>query len=90
MSLLLPSSENSLLRYVSEDKATPEEYLIGRSSSRRSRKKSEKGGSPSHYALVPALQMEMMRQDTLATPTSDTISIHHVSDIRLTLNNLSI
>ncbi|XP_031428193.1 connector enhancer of kinase suppressor of ras 2 [Clupea harengus] len=75
-----PTYENSLLRYVSEDKATPEEYLIGRSSSRRSRKKSEKGGSPSHYALVPALQMEMMRQDTLATPTSDTISIHHMFD----------
>ncbi|KAG5285017.1 hypothetical protein AALO_G00033130 [Alosa alosa] len=72
--------ENSLLRYVSEDKPTPEEYLIGRSSSRRSRKKNEKGGSPSHYALVPALQMDMMRQDTLATPTSESASLHHMFD----------
>ncbi|XP_062393234.1 connector enhancer of kinase suppressor of ras 2 [Sardina pilchardus] len=75
-----PTYENSLLRYVSEDKPTPEEYLIGRSSSRRSRKKNEKGGSPSHYALVPALQMDMMRQDTLVTPTSESASIHHMFD----------
>uniref|UniRef100_A0AAR2KLB8 Connector enhancer of kinase suppressor of Ras 2 n=1 Tax=Pygocentrus nattereri TaxID=42514 RepID=A0AAR2KLB8_PYGNA len=71
--------ENSLLRYVGDDKAGPDEFLIGRSSSRRSRRKNEKGSSPSHYALVPALQMEMLRQDSVTTPTSDTSSIYHVS-----------
>ncbi|XP_036444705.1 connector enhancer of kinase suppressor of ras 2 [Colossoma macropomum] len=72
--------ENSLLRYVGEDKAGPDEFLIGRSSSRRSRRKNEKGSSPSHYALVPALQMEMLRQDSVTTPTSDTSSIYHTFD----------
>uniref|UniRef100_A0AAR2M2X5 Connector enhancer of kinase suppressor of Ras 2 n=1 Tax=Pygocentrus nattereri TaxID=42514 RepID=A0AAR2M2X5_PYGNA len=61
-----PTYENSLLRYVGDDKAGPDEFLIGRSSSRRSRRKNEKGSSPSHYALVPALQMEMLRQDSLS------------------------
>uniref|UniRef100_A0AAR2K3C1 Connector enhancer of kinase suppressor of Ras 2 n=1 Tax=Pygocentrus nattereri TaxID=42514 RepID=A0AAR2K3C1_PYGNA len=75
-----PTYENSLLRYVGDDKAGPDEFLIGRSSSRRSRRKNEKGSSPSHYALVPALQMEMLRQDSVTTPTSDTSSIYHTFD----------
>ncbi|CAB1316356.1 unnamed protein product [Coregonus sp. 'balchen'] len=60
--------ENSLLRYVSqsEDKAMPEEYLTG-----RSRKKSDKG-SPAHYALLPALQMEV------STSGSDSASLYHM------------
>ncbi|XP_028838729.1 connector enhancer of kinase suppressor of ras 2 isoform X4 [Denticeps clupeoides] len=70
--------ENSLLRYVGDDKAAPDEYMISRSSSRRSRKKIEKGSSPAHYALVPAVQMEMMRQDSLATPSSDSSSVYHM------------
>ncbi|XP_053543689.1 connector enhancer of kinase suppressor of ras 2 isoform X1 [Ictalurus punctatus] len=72
--------ENSMLRYVGEDKAGAEEYAIGRSSSRRSRRKNEKGNSPAHYALVPAIQMEMLRQDSVTTPTSDTSSIYHTFD----------
>ncbi|XP_056093061.1 connector enhancer of kinase suppressor of ras 2 isoform X1 [Rhinichthys klamathensis goyatoka] len=67
--------ENSLLRYVSEDKAGTEEYHTGRRSSRRSRRKSEKGGSPAHYTLVPTLQM-----DSLATPTSETSSVYLTFD----------
>uniref|UniRef100_A0A4W5NC06 Connector enhancer of kinase suppressor of Ras 2 n=1 Tax=Hucho hucho TaxID=62062 RepID=A0A4W5NC06_9TELE len=65
-----PTYENSLLCYVnqSEDKAMPEEYLTG-----RSRKKSDKG-SPAHYALLPALQMEA------STSGSDSASLYHVSD----------
>uniref|UniRef100_A0A8C7U249 Connector enhancer of kinase suppressor of Ras 2b n=1 Tax=Oncorhynchus mykiss TaxID=8022 RepID=A0A8C7U249_ONCMY len=61
--------ENSLLCYVnqSEDKAMPEEYLTG-----RSRKKSDKG-SPAHYALLPALQMEV------STSGSDSASLYHVT-----------
>lgn len=74
------NTENSMLRYVGEDKPGAEEYAIGRSSSRRSRRKNDKGGSPAHYALVPALQMEMLRQESVSTPTSDTSSIYHVSD----------
>ncbi|KAM9498460.1 connector enhancer of kinase suppressor of ras 2-like isoform 2-T3 [Salvelinus alpinus] len=60
--------ENSLLCYVnqSEDKAMPEEYLTG-----RSRKKSDKG-SPAHYALLPALQMEV------STSGSDSASLYHM------------
>ncbi|XP_053335267.1 connector enhancer of kinase suppressor of ras 2 isoform X6 [Clarias gariepinus] len=72
--------ENSMLRYVGEDKPGAEEYAIGRSSSRRSRRKNDKGGSPAHYALVPALQMEMLRQESVSTPTSDTSSIYHTFD----------
>uniref|UniRef100_A0A9J8D008 Connector enhancer of kinase suppressor of Ras 2b n=1 Tax=Cyprinus carpio carpio TaxID=630221 RepID=A0A9J8D008_CYPCA len=71
--------ENSLLRYVSEDKAGTEEYHTGRRSSRRSRRKSEKGGSPAHYALVPTLQMEMLQHDSLATPPSETSSVYLVT-----------
>uniref|UniRef100_A0A672Q678 Connector enhancer of kinase suppressor of Ras 2 n=1 Tax=Sinocyclocheilus grahami TaxID=75366 RepID=A0A672Q678_SINGR len=72
--------ENSLMRYVCEDKAGTEEYHTGRRSSRRSRRKSEKGGSPAHYALVPSLQIDMLQQDSLATPTSETSSVYLTFD----------
>ncbi|XP_066502015.1 connector enhancer of kinase suppressor of ras 2 isoform X3 [Hoplias malabaricus] len=75
-----PTYENSLLRYVGEEKSGTEEYMIGRSSSRRSRRKNDKGSSPAHFALVPALQMEMLRQDSVTTPSSDTSSIYHTFD----------
>ncbi len=75
-------TENSLLRYVSEDKGGTEEYHTGRRSSRRSRRKSEKGGSPAHYALVPTLQMDMLQQDSLTTPTSETSSVYLVSILK--------
>uniref|UniRef100_A0A671RZI8 Connector enhancer of kinase suppressor of ras 2-like n=1 Tax=Sinocyclocheilus anshuiensis TaxID=1608454 RepID=A0A671RZI8_9TELE len=73
-----PTYENSLLRYVCEDKAGTEEYHTGRRSSRR--RKSEKGGSPTHYALVPTLQIDMLQQDSLATPTSETSSVYLTFD----------
>ncbi|XDV38814.1 hypothetical protein PO909_008147 [Leuciscus waleckii] len=75
-----PTYEKSLLRYVSEDKTGTEEYHTGRRSSRRSRRKSEKGGSPAHYTLVPTLQMDMLQQDSLATPTSETSSVYLTFD----------
>ncbi|XP_072546288.1 connector enhancer of kinase suppressor of ras 2 isoform X4 [Salminus brasiliensis] len=72
--------ENSMLRYVSEDKV-PEEYLTSRSAKRdtgkRTKKKSEKGGSPAHYTLLPALQMEVLRQESMSTPSSDSTSLYH-------------
>uniref|UniRef100_A0A3B4DTU5 Connector enhancer of kinase suppressor of Ras 2b n=1 Tax=Pygocentrus nattereri TaxID=42514 RepID=A0A3B4DTU5_PYGNA len=72
--------ENSMLRYVSEEKV-PEEYLTSRSAKRdtgkRTKKKSEKGGSPAHYSLLPALQMEVLRQESMSTPSSDSTSLYH-------------
>ncbi|XP_051532830.1 connector enhancer of kinase suppressor of ras 2-like isoform X2 [Myxocyprinus asiaticus] len=72
--------ENSLLRYVSEEKAGPEEYHIERRRSKHSRRKSEKGSSPTHYTLVPALQMDMLQQDSLGTSTSETSSVYLTFD----------
>ncbi|KAJ8413161.1 hypothetical protein AAFF_G00091570 [Aldrovandia affinis] len=72
--------DNSL-HYVSVDKAPLEEYQMGRSSKRdtgkRSKKKSEKGGSPSRYALLPSLHMEVLRQESLSTHSSDSSSLYH-------------
>uniref|UniRef100_A0A671W3H2 Connector enhancer of kinase suppressor of Ras 2 n=1 Tax=Sparus aurata TaxID=8175 RepID=A0A671W3H2_SPAAU len=51
--------ENSLLRFASEDKAPGEDFLLGRSLS-QNRRKTERGASPTHYTLVPALQMETL------------------------------
>ncbi|KAI1903157.1 hypothetical protein AGOR_G00024320 [Albula goreensis] len=69
--------ENSLLRYVSVDKAPSEEHLTGRSS-KRSKRKGDRGGSPSHYAQLPStLQMELLRQESLSTPSSESSSLYH-------------
>uniref|UniRef100_A0A7N6A9L7 Connector enhancer of kinase suppressor of Ras 2b n=1 Tax=Anabas testudineus TaxID=64144 RepID=A0A7N6A9L7_ANATE len=65
--------ENSLLRFASEDKTPGENFLLGRSLS-QNRRKAERGGSPTHYTLVPALQMEV----SLSTSTSDSASLYHV------------
>ncbi|XP_058621102.1 connector enhancer of kinase suppressor of ras 2 isoform X12 [Onychostoma macrolepis] len=70
--------ENSLLRYVSDEKAAD---LAGRSMKRdtgkRGKKKSEKSGSPTHYALLPTLQMEVLRQESMNTPNPDSTSLYH-------------
>ncbi|XP_060718193.1 connector enhancer of kinase suppressor of ras 2 isoform X1 [Tachysurus vachellii] len=72
--------DNSMLRYINEEKV-PEEYLTGRSAKRdtgkRTKKKSEKSSSPSHYGLLPALQMEVLRQESMSTPSSDSTSLYH-------------
>ncbi|XP_076024713.1 connector enhancer of kinase suppressor of ras 2-like [Genypterus blacodes] len=65
--------ENSLLRFTSEDKGPGEDYLLGRSLS-QNRRKSERGSSPNHYTLIPALQMEV----SLSTSSSDSASLYHV------------
>lgn len=65
-------AENSLLRFASEDKTPGEDFLLGRSLS-QNRRKTERGGSPTHYTLVPALQMEV------STSSSDSASLYHVS-----------
>ncbi|XP_042570383.1 connector enhancer of kinase suppressor of ras 2-like isoform X2 [Cyprinus carpio] len=70
--------ENSMLRYVSDEKAVE---LAGRSMKRdtgkRGKKKSEKSGSPTHYALLPTLQMEVLRQESMNTPNPDSTSVYH-------------
>ncbi|XP_073796877.1 connector enhancer of kinase suppressor of ras 2 isoform X21 [Danio rerio] len=70
--------ENSLLRYVSDEKAAD---LAGRSMKRdtgkRGKKKSEKSGSPTHYSLLPTLQMEVLRQESMNTPNPDSTSLYH-------------
>uniref|UniRef100_A0A9J8C9M6 Connector enhancer of kinase suppressor of Ras 2 n=2 Tax=Cyprinus carpio TaxID=7962 RepID=A0A9J8C9M6_CYPCA len=75
-----PTYENTLLRYVSDEKAAD---LAGRSMKRdtgkRGKKKSEKSGSPTHYALLPTLQMEVLRQESMNTPNPDSTSLYHVS-----------
>ncbi|XP_030637755.1 connector enhancer of kinase suppressor of ras 2 [Chanos chanos] len=72
--------ENSRLRHVGEEKARPEGYLTGRSMSRRIRRKSERVGGPTEYALAPSLQMEMLRRASIAAPTSDTASFYRTFD----------
>ncbi|XP_063062417.1 connector enhancer of kinase suppressor of ras 2 [Engraulis encrasicolus] len=73
--------DNSLLRYVGEEKGSVEEYLTGRSAKgtgKRGRKgRAEKTGSPSHYSLLPALQMEVMRQESMSTPSPESTSLYH-------------
>ncbi|XP_058482768.1 connector enhancer of kinase suppressor of ras 2-like isoform X2 [Solea solea] len=65
--------ENSLLRFASEDKRPAEDFLLGRSLS-QNRRKTERGGSPTHYTLIPALQMEV----SMSTSSSDSASLYHV------------
>ncbi|XP_061903875.1 connector enhancer of kinase suppressor of ras 2-like isoform X7 [Entelurus aequoreus] len=65
--------ENSQLRFTSEDKGPGGEFLLGRSLS-HNRRKMERGSSPTHYTLIPALQMEV----SLSTSSSDSASLYHV------------
>ncbi|CAI5643874.1 unnamed protein product [Oreochromis niloticus] len=68
-----PTYENSLMHFESEDKTSREDFLLGRSLS-QNRRKTERGASPTHYTLVPALQMEVSR----STSSSDSASLYHV------------
>ncbi|XP_028322913.1 connector enhancer of kinase suppressor of ras 2-like isoform X4 [Gouania willdenowi] len=61
--------ENSLLRFASEDKSPGEDFLLSRSLS-QNRRRTDRGGSPTHYTLVPAL--------SLSGSSSDTASLYHV------------
>uniref|UniRef100_A0A672Q335 Connector enhancer of kinase suppressor of Ras 2 n=1 Tax=Sinocyclocheilus grahami TaxID=75366 RepID=A0A672Q335_SINGR len=67
--------ENSLLRYVSDEKAA---VLAGRSMKRDTGKRGKKkSGSPTHYTLLPTLQMEVLRQELMNTPNPDSTSLYH-------------
>ncbi|KAH0513370.1 Connector enhancer of kinase suppressor of ras 2 [Microtus ochrogaster] len=72
--------ENSLLRYMSNEKIAQEEYMFQRNSKKdtgkKSKKKGDKSNSPTHYSLLPSLQMDALRQDILGTPVPETTLYH--------------
>ncbi|XP_075395146.1 connector enhancer of kinase suppressor of ras 2 isoform X4 [Tenrec ecaudatus] len=75
-----PTYENSLLRYMSNEKIAQEEYMFQRNSKKdtgkKSKKKGDKSTSPTHYSLLPSLQMEALRQDIMGTPVPETTLYH--------------
>uniref|UniRef100_A0A8C6XR29 Connector enhancer of kinase suppressor of Ras 2 n=1 Tax=Naja naja TaxID=35670 RepID=A0A8C6XR29_NAJNA len=74
-----PTYENSLLRYMSNEKIAQEDYMFQRNSKKDTGKKSkkkDKNNSPSHYSLLPSLQMESLRQDSMSTPGPETTLYH--------------
>uniref|UniRef100_A0A674JZ26 Connector enhancer of kinase suppressor of ras 2 n=1 Tax=Terrapene triunguis TaxID=2587831 RepID=A0A674JZ26_9SAUR len=74
--------ENSLLRYMSNEKIAQDDYMFQRNSKKdtgkKSKKKGDKNNSPSHYSLLPSLQMDSLRQEVIGTPGPDT-TYYHVS-----------
>ncbi|XP_055500392.1 connector enhancer of kinase suppressor of ras 2 isoform X7 [Leucoraja erinacea] len=79
------SHKSSLMRYMSDDKIPiiQEEYIVKRDTGKRSRKKSDKLGSPNHpisqYGLPTPVHLEVIRQDSLSTPLpeTNTITLYH-------------
>ncbi|XP_058297478.1 connector enhancer of kinase suppressor of ras 2 isoform X4 [Hylobates moloch] len=75
-----PTYENSLLRYMSNEKIAQEEYVFQRNSKKdtgkKSKKKGDKSNSPTHYSLLPSLQMDALRQDIMGTPVPETTLYH--------------
>ncbi|XP_064263565.1 connector enhancer of kinase suppressor of ras 2 isoform X5 [Passer domesticus] len=75
-----PTYENSLLRYMSNEKIGQEDYMFQRNSKKdtgkKSKKKGDKSSSPSHYSLLPSLQMESLRQEVMGTPGPETAMYH--------------
>uniref|UniRef100_A0A672TZ28 Connector enhancer of kinase suppressor of Ras 2 n=1 Tax=Strigops habroptila TaxID=2489341 RepID=A0A672TZ28_STRHB len=72
--------ENSLLRYMSNEKIGQEDYMFQRNSKKdtgkKSKKKGDKSSSPSHYSLLPSLQMDALRQEVMGTPGPETALYH--------------
>uniref|UniRef100_A0A8B9P2U7 Connector enhancer of kinase suppressor of Ras 2 n=1 Tax=Apteryx owenii TaxID=8824 RepID=A0A8B9P2U7_APTOW len=75
-----PTYENSLLRYMSNEKIGQEDYMFQRNSKKdtgkKSKKKGDKSNSPSHYSLLPSLQMDSLRQEVMGTPGPETTLYH--------------
>ncbi|KAM6097442.1 connector enhancer of kinase suppressor of ras 2 isoform 5-T5 [Chlamydotis macqueenii] len=75
-----PTYENSLLRYMSNEKIGQEDYMFQRNSKKdtgkKSKKKGDKCSSPSHYSLLPSLQMDSLRQEVMGTPGPETALYH--------------
>uniref|UniRef100_A0A8C8VQB6 Connector enhancer of kinase suppressor of Ras 2 n=1 Tax=Pelusios castaneus TaxID=367368 RepID=A0A8C8VQB6_9SAUR len=72
--------ENSLLRYMSNEKIAQDDYMFQRNSKKdtgkKSKKKGDKSNSPSHYSLLPGLQMDSLRQEVIGTPGPETTFYH--------------
>ncbi|XP_069495628.1 connector enhancer of kinase suppressor of ras 2 [Ambystoma mexicanum] len=71
--------ESSLLRYMSNEKIAQEDYMLQRNNKKDTGKKSkkkDKNNSPSHYVLVPASQMDALRQE-VASPTGPESALYH-------------
>ncbi|XP_066104797.1 connector enhancer of kinase suppressor of ras 2 isoform X3 [Saccopteryx bilineata] len=72
--------ENSLLRYMSNEKIAQEEYMFQRNSKKdtgkKSKKKGDKSNSPTHYSLLPSMQMDTLRQDIMGTPVPENTMYH--------------
>ncbi|XP_043360676.1 connector enhancer of kinase suppressor of ras 2 isoform X3 [Dermochelys coriacea] len=72
--------ENSLLRYMSNEKIAQDDYMFQKNSKKdtgkKSKKKGDKNNSPSHYSLLPSLQMDSLRQEVIGTPGPDTTYYH--------------
>ncbi|XP_068774218.1 connector enhancer of kinase suppressor of ras 2 isoform X3 [Struthio camelus] len=72
--------ENSLLRYMSNEKIGQDDYMFQRNSKKdtgkKSKKKGDKSSSPSHYSLLPSLQMDSLRQEVMGTPGPETTLYH--------------
>ncbi|KAM7181671.1 connector enhancer of kinase suppressor of ras 2 isoform 4-T4 [Macrochelys suwanniensis] len=75
-----PTYENSLLRYMSNEKIAQDDYMFQRNSKKdtgkKSKKKGDKNNSPSHYSLLPSLQMDSLRQEVIGTPGPETTYYH--------------
>ncbi|XP_037234008.1 connector enhancer of kinase suppressor of ras 2 isoform X4 [Falco rusticolus] len=75
-----PTYENSLLRYMSNEKIGQEDYMFQRNSKKdtgkKSKKKGDKSSSPSHYSLLPSLQMDSLRQEVMGTSGPETALYH--------------
>lgn len=67
---------------MSNEKIGQEEYMFQRNSKKdtgkKSKKKGDKSSSPSHYSLLPSLQMDSLRQEVMGTPGPET-ALYHVS-----------
>lgn len=67
---------------MSNEKIGQEDYMFQRNSKKdtgkKSKKKGDKSSSPSHYSLLPSLQMDSLRQEVMGTPGPET-ALYHVS-----------
>lgn len=74
---------------MSNEKIAQEDYMFQRNSKKDTGKKSKKKvdkNSPSHYSLLPSLQMDSLRQDSMSTPGPET-SLYHVSGMKRSLTS---
>lgn len=78
---------------MSNEKIGQEDYMFQRNSKKdtgkKSKKKGDKSSSPSHYSLLPSLQMESLRQEVMGTPGPET-ALYHVSKNNISKSHCSV